>query len=103
MCLSIEELIRRYLLHVPPPGTRVVRCYGWYAPTKGMALASCREQLGQGPVVPPAVLDWQTACQARGDAHPERCPRCGRQLVCRGVILPARMPPPRAIPGEVVA
>jgi hypothetical protein len=103
MRLSIGEFIRRYLLHVPPPGTRVVRCYGLYAPTKGMALASCRAYLGQGPVVPPAVLDWQTACQARGDAHPERCPRCGRQLVCLGVILPARIPPPRAILWEVVA
>jgi hypothetical protein len=103
MRVSIEEFIRRYLLHVPPPGTRVVRCYGVYAPTKGMALAICRAYLGQGPVVPPAVLDWQTACQARGDAHPERCPRCGRQLVGRGVILPLRIPPPSAIPWEVVA
>jgi hypothetical protein len=103
MRLSIEEFSRRYLLHVPPPGTRVVRCDGLYAPTTGMALAICRAYLGQGPVVPPAVLDWQTACQARGDAHPERGPRCGRPLVCRGVILPARMPPPRAIPWEVVA
>src|SRR5262245_2876573 len=38
MRLSIDEFIRRYLLHVPPPGLRVVRCYGLNAPTKGMAL-----------------------------------------------------------------
>jgi Putative transposase/Transposase zinc-binding domain len=103
MTVPMEEFIRRYLVHVPEPGTRVVRSYGLYAPTKREALAVCRAHLGQGPVVPPAVLDWQTACQDRGDAHPERCPRCGRQLVCLGVILPARIPPPRAIPWEVVA
>jgi hypothetical protein len=103
MTLPMEEFIRRYLMHVPEPGTRVVRSYGLYAPTKREALAVCRAHLGQGPVVQPVVLDWQTACQDRGDAHPERCPMCGRQLVCLGVILPARIPPPRAIPWEVVA
>jgi hypothetical protein len=101
--LSIEECIRRYLVHVPPPGTRVVRAYGLYAPTKREALASCREQLGQGPMVEPVVLAWQTACRDRGEAHPERCPRCGRLLVRQGVILPARIPPPADGLVQVVA
>jgi hypothetical protein len=35
MTLPMEEFIRRYLLHVPEPGTRVVRSYGLYAPTNG--------------------------------------------------------------------
>ena len=94
MRVSSEEFLRRYLLHVPPPGTRVVRSYGWYAPTKREALAGCRAQLGQEPMAEPVVLDWQTACRERGEAHPERCPRCGRLLVRLGVILPARIPPP---------
>jgi hypothetical protein len=100
---SIAEFIRRYLLHVPEPGTKVVRCYGLYAPTKCAALAVCRVQLGQEPVVQPPVLDWQTACQDRGDDHPERCPVCGRRLIRRGLILPASRPPPDARPGEAVA
>ena len=66
MTLSIAEFMRRYLVHVPEPGTKVVRCYGLYAPTKRAALAVCRAHLGQGPVVQPPVLDWQTACQDRG-------------------------------------
>jgi len=103
LTLPLAEFIRRYLLHVPEPGTKVVRCYGLYAPTKREALAVCRAQLGQGSVVQPSVLDWQTACQDRGDNHPERCPVCGRRLVCLGVVLPSRIPPPRAIPWEVVA
>jgi Putative transposase/Transposase zinc-binding domain len=103
MSLPMQEFIRRYLLHVPEPGTKVVRCYGLYAPTKRVALAACRAHLGQGPIVQPPVLDWQTACQARGDEHPERCPVCGRRLVCLSVILPARIPPPSAMPWEVVA
>jgi Putative transposase/Transposase zinc-binding domain len=103
MHVSIEEFIRRYLLHVPAPGTRVVRAYGLYAATKREALAGCRAQLGQGPTAEPVVLDWQTACRDRGDAHPERCPRCGRLLVRLGVILPARSPPPARGLMQVVA
>jgi hypothetical protein len=93
MTLSLEEFLRRYLLHVPVPGSRVVRAYGLYAPTKGDALAVCRVQLGHKPVATPAVLDWQTFCQERGDAHPERYPRCGRRLVRRGVVPRSRIPP----------
>jgi hypothetical protein len=103
MTVPIAAFIRRSLWHVPEPGTYVVRSYRLYAPTKREAWAVCRAPLGQGPVVQPAVLAWQTACQDRGDDPPERWPVCGRRLVCRGVILPARMPPPRAIPWEVVA
>jgi Putative transposase len=103
MTLPIAECIRRYLLHVPHPGTKVVRCDGLYAPTKRAALAAGRAQLGQGPLEAPAVPDWQTAGKTRGDAHPERCPQCGRLLICSGVILPARIPPPAERPWEVVA
>jgi hypothetical protein len=103
MRVSIEEFIRRYLVHVPPPGTQVVRSYGLYAATKREALAGCRAQLGQEPMAALVILDWQTACRERGDAHPERCPRCGRLLVRLGVILPARIPPPEHVPKKVVA
>jgi Putative transposase len=103
MRVSIDEFLRRYLVHVPPPGTRVVRAYGLYAPTKGADLARCRGQLGQGPVAQPPVLGWQTACRNRGDDHPERCPVCGCLLVRLGVILPARIPPPGDGLSEVAA
>jgi Putative transposase/Transposase zinc-binding domain len=103
MSLPIAEFLRRYLQHVPAPGTRVVRSYGLYAPSQREAMAVCRAQLGQGPVVIPAVLDWRAACRTRGDAHPERCPQCGHLLIGGGVILPARIPPPAEKPWEVVA
>ena len=103
LTLSRAEFIRRYLLHVPEPGTTVVRCYGLYAPTKGEALAVCRAQLGQGPVVQPPRPTWQAYGQDRGDAHPERCPICGRRLVCLGLIPPSKVPQPGHVPREVVA
>jgi Putative transposase/Transposase zinc-binding domain len=103
MTVPLAEFVRRYLLHVPAPGTRVVRSYGLYAPTRREALACCREQVGQGPVEVPAVLDWQTAWSQHGPEHPERCPMCGRRLVRRGLISPSRRPPPEARPAEAEA
>lgn len=103
MTLPIAEFIRRYLGHVPQPGTKVVRGYGLYAPSTWVAVARCREQLGQGPVVRAAVLAWQTACSQRGEDHPERCPVCGRLLVCSGVIPRSSGPPAVAMLEESVA
>lgn len=75
MRLPIAGFLRRYLQHVPDPGTRVVRSYGLYAPSQREALAVCRAQLGQGPALRPAVLDWQAACSQRGQTIPNgvRC------------------------------
>jgi len=63
-CLSLspEDFLQRVLLHVPPPKARVVRCYGLYQHSHLAALAVCRTQLGQPPVVMPACLDWQSVC-----------------------------------------
>jgi hypothetical protein len=103
MTLSVAEFSGRYLLHVPAPGTRVVRAYGLYAPTQGEALAVARTQLGQGPVAAPIVLDWQTACSQRGEVHPECWPICGQRLVCRGMIPRPRLAPSARAPAEVAA
>ena len=103
MTLPIMEFIRRYVQHVPAPGSRMVRSYGLYAPTARVARARCWAQVGQAPVEVPVGLDWQTAWRDRGGDHPERCPQCGHRLVCIGVILPARIPPPREGLVEAVA
>jgi hypothetical protein len=101
--LSIAECIRRYVLHVPPPGSRVVRSYGLYAPTVRGALAACRELLGQGSVEVPPPLDWQTACSQQGAVHPERCPVCGQRLVCCGMMPRLRMAPSARAPAAGAA
>jgi hypothetical protein len=93
MTLPVVDFLQRWLLHVPVPQTRVVRCYGLYHATQSAALALCRAALGQPPVVVPVELAWQTVCAQRGEAHPERCPICGQLLVCTGVIPRGGAPP----------
>jgi Putative transposase len=94
MTLSTGDFLQRWLLHVPAPQTRVVRCYGLYHHTHAEALAVCRAHLGQPSVEVPVGVDWQTVCAQRGDAHPEQCPTCGQLLVCTGVIPRGGAPPP---------
>ena len=94
MTLPVADFLQRWLLHVPVPQTRVVRCYGLYHPTHAAALTSCRTAFGQLPREAPPALDWQTVCAQRGDAPPERCPTCGQRLVCTSVIPRGGAPPP---------
>jgi hypothetical protein len=94
MTLPVADFLQRWLLHVPMPQTRGVRSYGLYHPSHTAALAVCRAERGQPPLEAPAVLDWQTVCTQRGEAHPERCPTCGQRLVCTGVIPRGGAPPP---------
>jgi Putative transposase/Transposase zinc-binding domain len=102
MTLPVADFLQRWLLHVPVPQTRVVRCYGLYHPPHAAALTICRTAVGQPPLEAPPTLDWQTVCAQRGDAHPERCPTCGQLLVCTSVIPRGGAPPPvRA--GELAA
>lgn len=93
MTLPVADFLQRWLLHVPVPQTRVVRCYGLYHQTHTEALALCRAHLGQPPMAIPEPLVWQTLCAQRGDVHPERCQTCGQLLVCTGVIPRGGAPP----------
>jgi hypothetical protein len=102
MTLPVADFLQRWLLHVPVPQARVVRCYGLYHQPHTEALARCRAHLGQPPVAMPEPLVWQTLCAQRGDAHPERCPTCGQLLVCTSVI-PRGGAPPSALPEKRAA
>src|SRR5262245_32441348 len=67
MTLPVADFLQRWLLHVPVPQTRVVRCYGLYHHTYAEALAVCRTALGQPLVETPVPLTWQTVCAPRGE------------------------------------
>ena len=93
MSLPVSDFIQRVLLHVPAPRTQGVRFYGLYHHTQSAGLSWCRAALGQEPVVEPEEMGWQEYCAQRGEAHPERCPRCGQRLVFTGIIARSGSPP----------
>jgi hypothetical protein len=93
MTLPIGEFLDRLLLHVPLPGTQVVRGYGLYSRTDKEALGRCREQLG-----PPPEATGTTRRRRKGQVRSPLdelrcCPVCGRPLV-RGEELPRSGAPP---------
>jgi hypothetical protein len=102
MTLSTGDFLQRWLLHVPAPQARGVRCYGLYHHTQAEALAVCRASLGPPPVEVPVWVDWQTVCAQHGDTFPARCPPCGQVLVYTGIIPRGGAPPP-ALAGERAA
>jgi len=42
--------------------------------------------LSRFTVEAPGFLDWQRLCEELGESHPERCPVCGKRLVCVNVF-----------------
>jgi hypothetical protein len=80
--LSVDEFLRRYLQHVPPPRYQIVRHYGLYTSAKREVHAQCRALLAdrQPPAAPDAPGDEPAPdTDAWLDAH--TCPVCGTPLV----------------------
>jgi hypothetical protein len=88
MELSLNDFVRRVLMHVPEPGQKVVRSYGVFAGSRRADLNRCREMLGQGPVQETEVRTWQECVTKLGDHDPSRCPVCGARLVQKEVFRP---------------
>ena len=77
------ELIRRWLLHVPPKGLTRVRHYGWLSPAAQKAFRRVRFLLGLGPYRIPVPIE----------SEPLRCPNCKGPLNRVGKFPPERGPP----------
>ena len=72
MALSGEELLRRFLLHVLPPGFKRVRHFGFLANRcRGTRLETIRTALAAPPPAPESV----SAAAVPFDGYP--CPTCG--------------------------
>jgi hypothetical protein len=91
MTLGGVEFLRRFLLHVLPPGFVRIRYFGLFANrNRAKNLARCRELLAAAPgaAKPPTANAPATPEPAKDDLN--RCPACSTgRLLCVGVISPA--------------
>src|SRR5258705_3849881 len=90
LTLTGEEFIRRFLLHLLPPGCAKVRYYGLYSPACRPQLELARTQLDLAAAdLPDAPLPAPLT-----PAAPARCPHCqlGQWLLLT-VLPPQREPP----------
>lgn len=95
--LRPDEFIRRFLLHVLPPGFRKVRHYGLLAPSNVRARLPIAQDLARAAsrrraTAPPALsaaAPLTTASRGAGAL----CPSCGEGHLVRWTIPPTRPPP----------
>jgi hypothetical protein len=97
MRLQGQEFIRRFLLHVLPPGLQRIRHYGLLGNRHRAAkLVRCRELLAAPApevVLPEAPLDYLDRYQRLTGVSLRDCPQCGRgTMVCIESFLPGTLP-----------
>jgi hypothetical protein len=94
--VSAAEFLRRFLLHVTPPGLCRMRHYGFLSNRlKEQHLLRCRTLLGQ-ELTPPAARPPNAAALllALTGQEGRRCPQCGQGNLVRVQRLPKEPRPP---------
>lgn len=78
--LEVNEFIRRFLLHILPPGYFRIRYYGLLASRNREKLRLCQEILGAVPLSKDSEnheeKSWQELFWELTGIEPERCPYC---------------------------
>jgi hypothetical protein len=91
--LTGGEFVRRFLVHVPPKGQRVVRHFGLFHHRQRERLEAARRQMAADCGVAAATVT--ASARVARPRPPMRCPRCGRVLTVVVVCYPSRAPPKR--------
>jgi hypothetical protein len=98
MSLSDDEFIRRFLLHVLPPGFRKIRFYGFLSNRQRKTnLALCRDLL-TAPALEllPKPADYREFYEALTGCSLKRCPVCAKgEMIRVSSTLPVRRARPR--------
>ena len=89
MKLSHNEFISRYLQHIPPAYSVLIRSYGVYSHSKKEELNQCRKFLGQGDVQLPCKIKWQDLF-TKSDQEPGLCPICKKKLIVTEKLDPVK-------------
>jgi putative transposase/transposase-like zinc-binding protein len=99
MTLEAAEFMRRFLLHVLPPGFVRIRQFGLLANrVRKQKLALCRSLLGPLPPDQSASTDSPADDDRKTERQPRHCPACKTGwLVAIGVFRPGEMVSPEAV------
>lgn len=102
MTLAAPVFLRRFLLHVLPPGFARIRHYGFLASSvRRHRIPHCRQLLGpQAQAPPPAAPPtetWQEMMLRLTGKDVTLCPRCQKGLLLLIAIVPRTAQPPGPI------
>jgi len=90
MTIEADEFIRRFLLHVLPPGFAKIRYFGFMANRQRRSrLSLCRQILhAPQPEADPQLLDWKSRHEALTGESFDLCPVCHQGRMHLLQILP---------------
>jgi hypothetical protein len=90
MTLDTHEFIRRFLMHVLPPGFHRIRYYGLLtSQTRAKNIARIRELLAV-PLIPIDAIKAANPEESKSPEHP--CPCCGSRMLIIETFLPGQQP-----------
>lgn len=95
--LSGEEFLRRFLVHVPAKGQRVVRHFGIFHHRLRDRLGQARRQLAAAPAAAAGSASVARTAPVERSPPALRCPHCGRPLAVVLVVHASRGPPERQV------
>lgn len=96
MTLDAMEFLRRFTLHILPPGYRRIRHYGILSSRNKTRSLQCARSFFGVNTQKHKSLDWKEVSKIRLGYDPDLCPRCkkGRMQLVEN-YLPERGPPER--------
>jgi hypothetical protein len=98
MTLDTHEFIRRFLMHVLPPGFHRIRYYGFLtSQTRARNIARIRELLAV-PLIPIDAIKAANAKPEEPKAPDHPCPCCGSRMRIIETFLRGQQPKHRATP-----
>ncbi len=91
MTLEAEEFIRRFLIHILPPGFQRIRYFGLMASrNRKQSITLCRQLLTTAAdQMLPSIAQCQAAQRALQIREPSHCPQCRTGILIRVMLLPA--------------
>jgi len=93
MMLEATEFLRRFCMHILPPGFRKIRHYGFLANTNRAMLQVQQKEMG---VAAAAAIkkDWKTMAKEKMNYDVDQCPCCKKGRMMAILHFDANAPPP---------
>ena len=103
MVLEATEFLRRFCMHILPPGFRKIRHYGFLANTNRAMLRVQQEEMGvaaapaikKDPIASDSYRDgWKTIAKEKMNYDVDQCPCCKKGRMITILHFDANAPPP---------
>lgn len=105
MTLEATEFLRRFCLHILPPGFRKIRYYGFLANTHSALLQIQQKEMGilpsppcgEGPGMRIKNISWKVIAKQKLNYDADRCPVCKKGTMVTLLHFDAHAPPDAAL------